>query len=100
MERYFLDDKWRRDAACRDVPPDVFFPQAATTGRNARIDIESKTEVAKNICRACPVQQACLEFALTTNQEAGVWGGRDEEERRQIRRNRRLRSTPKSPTKY
>jgi WhiB family redox-sensing transcriptional regulator len=28
----------------------------------------------------------CLEFALETNQDSGVWGGTSEEERRDIRR--------------
>lgn len=28
----------------------------------------------------------CLEFAITTNQEYGVWGGTSEEERRVLRR--------------
>lgn len=31
----------------------------------------------------------CLEFALRTNQEYGIWGGKDEDERRVIRRMRR-----------
>ena len=28
----------------------------------------------------------CLEFALATNQEAGVWGGTTEDERRRLRK--------------
>ena len=34
----------------------------------------------------CPVAEECLEFALATNQEAGVWGGTTEEERRKLRK--------------
>ncbi|HET9547237.1 MAG TPA: WhiB family transcriptional regulator, partial [Desertimonas sp.] len=30
----------------------------------------------------------CLEFALDTNQDSGIWGGLSEEERRVIRRQR------------
>ena len=41
---------------------------------------------AKLVCRNCEVQGACLEFALATNQEAGVWGGTDEDERRKLRK--------------
>ena len=37
-------------------------------------------------CRGCPVRLACLQFALVSNQECGVWGGYDEEERRVLRR--------------
>ena len=43
-------------------------------------------EMAKAICRQCDVQAACLEFALATNQEAGVWGGTSEDERRRLRK--------------
>lgn len=32
------------------------------------------------------VKGPCLEFALVTNQESGVWGGTAEEERRQLRK--------------
>src|SRR5213082_2913841 len=62
-----LDD-WRDVAACRDTDPDLFFP-VGTTG--PAID---QIESAKAVCRACDVQGPCLEFALATNQEAGVWG--------------------------
>jgi WhiB family redox-sensing transcriptional regulator len=34
------------------------------------------------------VQVECLEFALATNQDSGIWGGTSEEERRAIRRHR------------
>ena len=36
----------------------------------------------------CSVRLECLDFALETNQDAGVWGGLSEEERRVIRRER------------
>jgi WhiB family transcriptional regulator, redox-sensing transcriptional regulator len=32
------------------------------------------------------VAHECLEFALATNQEAGVWGGHTEDERRRLRK--------------
>jgi WhiB family redox-sensing transcriptional regulator len=32
------------------------------------------------------VASECLEFALATNQEAGIWGGTTEEDRRKIRK--------------
>jgi WhiB family redox-sensing transcriptional regulator len=38
------------------------------------------------VCRSCPSQQPCLEFALSTNQDSGVWGATSEEERRKLRR--------------
>ena len=74
-----LED-WRSNAACRDTDPDLFFP-IGTTGP-AIEQIES----AKAVCRQCEAQAACLEFALATNQESGVWGGTSEEERRKLRK--------------
>lgn len=72
--------EWRGDAACRDTNPDLFFP-VGTTG--AAIE---QIESAKAVCRACDCRVDCLEFALTTNQDSGVWGGTAEDERRKIRR--------------
>jgi WhiB family redox-sensing transcriptional regulator len=43
-------------------------------------------ETARRICGACTVNEECLEFALATNQEAGIWGGATEEERRKLRK--------------
>ena len=41
---------------------------------------------AKAVCAGCPVRKDCLEFALDTSQEYGIWGGYDEDERRPLRR--------------
>jgi WhiB family transcriptional regulator, redox-sensing transcriptional regulator len=73
-------DDWRGHAACRDTEPDLFFPVGTTGPAVEQIDS------AKAVCQQCPVQVACLEFALATNQEAGVWGGTSEEERRKLRK--------------
>ena len=45
-----------------------------------------KIENAKAVCRQCEAQTDCLEFAIATNQDSGIWGGTSEEERRQIRK--------------
>ena len=74
------NDAWRASAACRDTDPDLFFP-VGTTGP-AIEQIES----AKAVCQECEVREPCLEFALTTNQDSGIWGGTSEEERRKLRR--------------
>ena len=73
-------DDWRRFAACRDTEPDLFFP-IGTTG--PAVD---QIAAAKGVCASCEAQSPCLEFALMTNQEAGVWGGTSEEERRKLRK--------------
>jgi WhiB family transcriptional regulator, redox-sensing transcriptional regulator len=71
---------WRVDAACRLSDANQFFP-VGTTG----VAVE-QIQAAKAVCRRCPVRTDCLQFAFETNQEAGVWGGTDEEERRRLRR--------------
>lgn len=73
-------DDWRSGAACRDTEPDLFFP-VGTTGQAV-----DQIEAAKTVCRRCDSQHPCLEFALTTNQESGVWGCTSEEERRKLRK--------------
>lgn len=71
---------WRKYSLCRDTDPDLFFP-VGTTGQ-ALIQIAR----AKEVCAQCPVSRECLEFALETNQDSGIWGGTSEEERRVMRR--------------
>lgn len=73
---------WRHRAACRDVDPEVFFP-IGNTGP-ALVQIEE----AKRVCQRCPVMDSCLEWALTAGQDAGVWGGASEDERRALKRRR------------
>jgi WhiB family redox-sensing transcriptional regulator len=73
-------DDWRDVAACRDTDPDLFFP-VGTTGPAIE-----QIENAKAVCRGCEAQAVCLEYALVTNQDSGVWGGTSEEERRQLRK--------------
>ena len=73
-------DRWRVHASCRDVDPDLFFP-VGTTGQAL-----DQIDAARQVCAACPVRTECLEYALSTNQDSGVWGGTSEEERRSLRR--------------
>ena len=72
---------------CRDEDPELFFP-IGNTGP-ALLQIEQ----AKMVCRRCPVIQDCLTWALESGQDAGVWGGLSEDERRALkRRNARARA--------
>jgi WhiB family redox-sensing transcriptional regulator len=76
------EDLWRDHALCRDTDPDLFFP-VGTTGQ-ALVSIDH----AKRVCAECTDTRDCLDFALDTNQDSGIWGGLSEEERRSIRRQR------------
>jgi WhiB family redox-sensing transcriptional regulator len=71
---------WRTVAECRDEDPELFFP-IGTSGPALRQLAE-----AKKVCRRCPVADDCLSWAASTGQDAGVWGGFSEDERREIKR--------------
>lgn len=74
------DYTWRSLAVCRGTDPDLFVP-VGTTGQ-ALVQIAR----AKEVCDECPVRVECLDYAIATNQDSGIWGGLDEEQRRSIRR--------------
>ena len=69
---------WRAKAACRGVEPEVFYPVT-----------DEEADDAKAICGGCAVRQQCLEWALSTRERDGVWGGATERERRRMIRQRR-----------
>ena len=71
---------WRDEAACRDADPELFFPDGDI--RSARAQVK----MAKLICRGCPVSATCLSWALASGQQAGIWGGMTEDERRRLHR--------------
>ena len=71
---------WRRDAACADADPELFFPDGDI--RSAR----AQAKAAKLICRGCPVSASCLNWALASGHEHGIWGGLTEDERRRLHR--------------
>jgi len=69
---------WRLEAACRDADPELFFPGGDTK--------PAQVKTAKLICRGCRVNATCLSWALASGQEAGIWGGLTEDERRGLQR--------------
>ena len=73
-----MDTKWMEHGLCRQLAPSTFFP-------NDGVGVE----VARRICGTCPVQEPCLEYALTERIDHGVWGGASERERRRIAKRRR-----------
>jgi WhiB family transcriptional regulator, redox-sensing transcriptional regulator len=76
---------WIHRARCKDEDPELFFP----VGANGASILQA--QMAKAICHLCEVRSECLEWALATGQDSGVWGGLSEEERRALRRSRRRR---------
>jgi WhiB family redox-sensing transcriptional regulator len=80
---------WRHRAACRDQDPELFFPIGTTGPALMQVD------EAKAICNRCEAVDECLSWALSSDQDAGVWGGLSEDERRAVKR-RRVRAELRS----
>jgi WhiB family redox-sensing transcriptional regulator len=71
---------WRDKAACLTADPELFFPVGNTGPAVDQID------KAKAVCGRCTVTEICLQYALETGQDSGVWGGLSEDERRALKR--------------
>jgi hypothetical protein len=61
--------------ACAGVEADLFYPHV-----NDAVGIE----MAKSVCRECPIIGECLERALLNREWWGVWGGTSERERHKL----------------
>lgn len=75
------DRDWRTRKACSLEDADLFFSTAA-----------AQTEMAKAVCATCPVRLQCLQWALESGQNSGVWGGLSEDERRLMKKPGRTRA--------
>lgn len=64
---------WTGRAACAGLNPGLFFPDRGTS-----------TSEARQVCGRCPVQGACLDYALRWRIHFGIWGGLSERERRRL----------------
>lgn len=77
----YMNLSWRQRGACRGLDPNTFYPDEE--------DEVEASAAAKVICGVCPVQESCLEFALSSRESQGIWGGATARERRRIIRQRR-----------
>lgn len=77
------DTEWMLFGLCRgeEVDINLFFPQTGSGNSRSVLQIQAQ---AQAICNECPVESDCLEYALKTRQEHGMWGGVSERERKRI----------------
>jgi WhiB family redox-sensing transcriptional regulator len=70
--------RWQDDAECAEIATEFFFPDEhnAAAGNYRR---------AKAICDVCPVVAECLEYALSSGERFGMWGGLTPPERLRLR---------------
>lgn len=70
---------WARHANCTDMDTDDFYPETGNVPTRAM-----------KACAACVVRHQCLEHALDHGELYGVWGGTTPEQRRRLRKARRV----------
>lgn len=61
--------RWRARAACRELDPELFYPERGES-----------LAAAKAVCADCPVVAACDEYGLW--EKHGVWAGQAERRRK------------------
>jgi WhiB family redox-sensing transcriptional regulator len=81
MSALRTDDAWQVKAACRGPQATVFFPPSSFERKDEKLDRERR---AKAICATCPVKRPCLDYAMRTREQHGIWGGLSESERKRI----------------
>lgn len=80
------DADWMNTPNLPCLPPDGSDPQKVQDHADAWFPANSYTSIqARRLCGGCEVRTECLAYALTNN-ETGIWGGTNDDERRQLRR--------------
>lgn len=82
------DHDWRTGGVCSASDADLHYVDAdelvedeGFTATEAKEFVEEAEELAKAICRSCPIRLACLDAAMANKEKHGVWGGRTVAER-------------------
>jgi WhiB family redox-sensing transcriptional regulator len=73
----FEDPEWMKDAECLGADSNLWFPERG-----------QDTTQAKAICDTCPVEQECLEYAITNHMMVGIYGGKSARQRRAMHEGR------------
>jgi WhiB family redox-sensing transcriptional regulator len=74
------DWDWQSLAACRGLDTSIFYHPENERGPTR----DRREREAKQICRACPVLEPCLHWALDFREPYGIWGGMSVEERQAL----------------
>jgi WhiB family redox-sensing transcriptional regulator len=76
-------------APADNLQPDPMSPRSSgdrALPSGGRCTGSIQIEEAKKVCQRCIVKEPCLAWALESGQDAGVWGGLSEDERRALKR--------------
>jgi hypothetical protein len=74
------------EANCQNTDPDIFFPEVFSAGSEKT----HKMLKAIDVCARCDILQQCLDYALTNEEEFGIWGGATQYERRIMERDKSI----------
>ena len=69
-----LRQPWMEKAACKGAGVDAFFP-----------DQNPPKEVLAICNTQCSVREECLQYAIDSCEQHGIWGGRTRSQRRRLR---------------
>lgn len=67
---FAIPPEWHERGQCRKENADLFFPDRCADATAAKV-----------ACAVCPVLAECRDWALSTGEPFGVWGGMTEKER-------------------
>jgi len=81
----YEDTTWRVAALCRGDDAVFFFAPSHLERKEERGIRETN---ARALCARCPVRDECLEFALSSGEPHGIWGGLNELQRHRLSRRR------------
>lgn len=85
------DVEWRERAACLALPPQKANKFFGNDEMESPAERREREEEAKAICRECCVRMECLDYAIATNEQYGIWGGLNESELKAEKRARNAR---------
>ena len=75
------EGEWWRRARCAGSA-ELFYPPADTEREEpGRVRVRA----AISLCMSCPIRARCLDYALRHDIRSGIWGGRTELERAELR---------------
>lgn len=82
-----LPRNWVEQSKCakQGKPTSFFYPP----GKFGKMFDKFMAEI-REYCESCPVKKECLDFAMASKREQGVWGGFSESERRAMLNKKRV----------
>jgi WhiB family redox-sensing transcriptional regulator len=69
---------------CQETDPDLWFREGD----------KQTYRIARTFCNRCPVRVQCLDYAITNQEPAGMWGGKSPAERIKLKHDRKRKKSP------